>query len=46
MTDLICANCTYESTELNEVDLCETCERAYVAGYELALLSFREQDNG
>ena len=44
MTNLICANCTYESTELNEVDLCQTCERAYVAGYELALLSVREQE--
>lgn len=44
MSDPRCANCTYEVEELNEVDLCQTCERAYVAGYELALLSIREKN--
>jgi hypothetical protein len=44
MSDLRCANCTYEVGELNEVDLCQTCERAYIAGYELALLSIGEKE--
>jgi hypothetical protein len=32
MNDPVCANCTYEASELNERNLCETCERAYQLG--------------
>ena len=34
MTNLTCANCAYEFDELNEIDLCQTCWKAYEAGYE------------
>jgi hypothetical protein len=32
MNDPVCVNCTYEASELNERNLCETCERAYQMG--------------
>ena len=34
MSDPVCANCTYEASELNERDLCATCDRAYQLGRE------------
>jgi hypothetical protein len=32
MIDPVCANCTYEASELNERNLCNTCEKAYQLG--------------
>ena len=32
MNDPVCANCVYEASELNERNLCATCERAYQLG--------------
>jgi hypothetical protein len=34
MIDPVCVNCSYESSQLNERDLCATCERAYQLGRE------------
>lgn len=32
--DPVCSNCTYESDELDDLDLCQTCRRAYDLGFE------------
>jgi hypothetical protein len=32
MIDPVCVNCAYEASELNEHNLCNTCERAYQLG--------------
>lgn len=34
MIDSVCVNCGWEASELNERNLCSTCERAYQIGRE------------
>ena len=34
MIDPVCVNCAYEVSELNEHNLCSTCECAYQLGRE------------
>ena len=37
MIDPICANCTYETSEVSEdTGFCQTCDRAYSIGYREA----------
>ena len=42
MSDPRCANCTYETDEVNEIGYCQTCEQAYDSGFERAMLTMRE----
>ena len=34
ITNVLCSNCGYECDELNEAELCQTCNRAYERGKE------------
>lgn len=34
MSEPTCNNCTYETDEVDEVGLCQTCRSAYDKGYE------------
>ena len=32
MSNQLCANCGYEYDELNEIEFCQTCNKAYEKG--------------
>lgn len=32
MANVLCSNCGYECDELNEIELCQTCNQAYEKG--------------